>query len=380
MKSLPNIPRKKIIEVYEEFVQLYSGAQTELLKAAERALSSDPNPFNIVAGASVSSQLDEIKNRMQRSAFNYGRNLLISWIEELHTELVANGGAHGVTLLDFINSCRIKVENNVIIKLTSDRKWQIEWELPSDEDSEQIAIHIRNISISNDDIVPDYIIQYVWQSIIAYNNKNYLTSLALISIALEGTLRDALELKGYTYNYGAQVNDVYSFEEMEVYPDVNGFQVKFANAMPRNYNDFLTESGKVVPEKIRIKRFKNGPNWRMELRDIDYLKDFWSTDNIVTPATGSINIGGLGTALNVARNQAGILTNSILPADTDDVFQKVRNNLIHLSGAALTTPIASVGGISLEEFTSSRSRIFDAIWSICGTVDQLYIRISNGTL
>ncbi len=380
MKSFPNISRRKIVDVFDSFIALYSGDQIELLKAAERASSLHPNPFNIIPGGNVSVQLDEIKNRMQRSANYYGRNLLIAWVEELHKELVRNSGAHGVTISDFMQRCRIEVEDRVIVKFTPDGKWQIVLELPSEEENEEIVLHIRNVAISNNDIVPDYIIQYIRQAIFAYNSKNYLTSLALISVALEGTLRDALEQKGYSYNSNAHLNDTYAIEEMEVYSDTDGFKVKFLNAMPRPFNEFLTEAEKTIPEKIRVKRYKDGSKWRLELRDVDYLKDFWSTDNITIPATGTINIGGLGTALKVARDQANILANSILPRDTDDVFQKVRNNLIHLSGAALTAPIESVGGISLEEFASNRSRVFDAIWSICITVDKLYSKIIDGTL
>ncbi|WP_175636470.1 hypothetical protein [Pedobacter ghigonis] len=70
---------------------------------------------------------------------------------------------------------------------------------------------------------------------------------------------------------------------------------------------------------------------------------------------------------------------SILAEDTDEVIKQVRNNLIHLSGDALTNNITAVG-MTLEAFSQDQSRVFDTVWSICGATEILYTKIANGTL
>lgn len=378
MKSFPNFSRSKIIDIYDTIIELYSNDQIELLKAAEKATISDSSSFIINSG-SIDTQISEIRNLMQRTADNYGRNLLVKWIEELYSHLCQNGGAHGFSISDFLALCKIDIDSKTTINFDSNSRWKMIWYLNATEE-EKISLDIRNISVSSKAIVPNYIIQYINQAISAYNNKSYLTSLAMISIVLEGTLRDALEVKGYSYNSNTQKEDVYAIEDMEVYQYNDGFEVKFQTPMQKPYTDFLTEQGKTNPEVVRIKRYKSNNKWKLELRNVDYLMEYWSTDQIITPATGIVKIGGLGTALQIARGSAEILTNSILPQDTDSVFQLVRNNLIHLSGTALQNPINSLGGITLEEFSANQPRVFDAIWSICVTVDKLYNKIAENTL
>ena len=149
--------------------------------------------------------------------------------------------------------------------------------------------------------------------------------------------------------------------------------------MPRPHNDFLSEHNYNPPHLIRVKRIQKNQKWYLEIRDADYLKDFWSSD--VISQQGQVNITGLGAALRVARDVHGanILDATILPTDIDDVIQQVRNNLIHLSGDAITTTITAVG-VSLEEFASDQARVFDAISSICDAIDKIYSKIADGTI
>ena len=109
------------------------------------------------------------------------------------------------------------------------------------------------------------------------------------------------------------------------------------------------------------------------------MKDFWSS-NVIAQA-GQINISGLGTALKIARdiNEANILDVNILPTDIDGVIQQVRNNLIHLSGSALTMDIPAAG-MSLEDFASDPAKVFDTIASICDAIDKLYSKIADGSI
>ena len=376
MKSFPEIKRQKLISSFDAISNLFVGDQVKLLDAAEKALVDDPAPFMKNAG-DIQPQIATIRNRVQRVADNYGRNVLIKLIEELQFDLNSNGGAVGVNGNEFLSLCSVNIDNELKIKLNNNCRWIIEWEIPSQEGLEIISLPIRDRTISEADIVPSYIIQYVHQSIVAYRNKNYLTSLSLISIALEGTLRDILEVKGFSYSQGTPSEDVYELTNMEVSQDNDGYKVRFPGVVPNVFSDFLIEAGAISPCNIRLKRICRRGKWYIEIRDVDYIKDFW-TSNVITQQ-GQKNIGGLGTALKVARNEAAVLDNSILPDDMDEVIQQVRNNLIHLSGNAITKVISSVG-LSLDEFTKNQARVFDSIWSIIGTIETLYLKKANGDL
>lgn len=376
MKSFPEIKRQKLITSFDAISTLFESDQVKLLDAAERALAEDPTPF-VKNGGAIQPQIATVRHRVQRVAENYGRNVLVKLIEELQIDLNANGGAIGVNNEEFSNICSVNIENEVKIKLNANCRWVIEWEIPSQEGSEIIPLPIRDRTITQEDIVPNYIIQYVHQSIVAYRNKNYLTSLSLISIALEGTLRDVLEVKGFTYSQGAPSEDVYDLTNMEVSKDVDGYKVKFPGELPSPFTDFLTEEDATVPCNLRLKRIYRRGKWFIEIRDVDYIKNFWTSD--VITQEGQKNIGGLGTALKVARNEAAVLDNSILPDDMDEVIQQVRNNLIHLSGTAMSSIINSVG-ISLDEFSKNQARVFDSIWSIVGAIETLYLKKANETL
>lgn len=378
MTAFPNINRQTVINCFDAIVDLYAANPIKILDIAVIVLAGDPIPFTINAGTHT-TQIAGLRRRIDRVGNNYGRNFLILFIEELHNDLILNNGALGFHNNDFYRNCSIEIENGYNIIFTSNGKWELKWALPLQQTIENITLPIREIVVTNNDIVPKYIIEFVKQAINAYRSENYLTSLSLISIALEGTLRDVLEVRGYSYTHGAQSIDSYEIKDIEVSLNGAAFNVHFRDTMPRLSTDFLSEPASTSPHVSRIKRiFKNG-SWFLEIRNVDYLKEFWSSD--VVAVAGQINISGLGTALNVARNpaQANILDNSILPDDIDSVIQVVRNNLIHLSGVAMTTPIPTIG-MSLENFVSDQSRVFDTLWAICGAIDILYTKKADGTL
>jgi len=376
MNSFPEIKRKTVTDRYDKIVELFNGDQVKLLDAAEIAFSNDPTPF-IKSPDDIEPQLLNIRNRVNRIFDNYGRNILVKWIEALHNGINSNGGAMGVSEENFIEECYLFIEDNIEVRLIPSGKWVMEWKLSSQDEEEIIGLTIRDISIGNDDIIPDYIIQYVNQAINAYKNKHYLTSLSLISIALEGTLRDMLEEKGYSYVQGVSSVDGYESKKMEIFPATDGFEIKFPDTMPRDHLDFLQEASAIIPNQVKIKRIKKKGKWRLEIRNADYLIDFWSSNNI--DSVGQPNITGLGAALRMARNGASFLDNTILPEDTDDLIQQVRNNLIHLSGVALNTMIDNVG-MTLRDFSSNQALVFDTLWSVSGAIDQLYIKKANSTL
>lgn len=377
MRSFPIIKRRVLEDTFDSLVSLYSSDSTKILDAANLALTRGPNPF-VSNNGPIDPQLAIIRHKIRQIGSNQGRESLIFLIETLYADLIQQG-AIGVNVVDFCRVLVFEIENNIVLKYLSNGSWNLEWMLHTPQGNEYISIPLRRVSISQSDIVPHYLIQYVNQAITAYENENYLTALSLISIALEGTLRDALSSKGYTYTYGLPTNDSYEIKSAEISSSQNGYNINFQDVMPRAHNDFLSEAGKTSPHIVRVKRIQKNQNWFLEIRDAEYLKDFWSSN--VISQQGQVNITGLGAALRVARDVHGanILDATVLATDIDDVIQQVRNNLIHLSGDAITNTIPAVG-MSLEDFASDQARVFDTISSISDAINKLYSRIADSSL
>lgn len=380
MKSFPTISIQSLSSIFQNVVDLYSNDLDKILESARNVTQTDPNPFTFNPGGQIDAQIGEVKQRVKRGTNNYGRNLLIKIIEELNQDLYTNGGAIGVTQVDLVSTFEHSSLFGYKLLFKENNSWKFKWDVQLHEYPDQIELTVRDKSISSDDIIPPYVLQYVIQSLSSFNQKSYLTSLALISIALEGTLRDALSEKGYTYIFGRPENDTYGIIDMDVSlnPGGNGYLVNFNGDTESSAVSYVAADGVATSETVRVKRVLRAGRWFLEIRDVDNLKEYWSS-NHVTQA-GSVNIGGLGKALKVARYDEGILDGATLPSDTDEIIQKVRNNLIHLSGDALTAAISDTNNETLETFVSSQIKVYDVISSICNTIEGLYTKIADGTL
>ncbi len=134
-------------------------------------------------------------------------------------------------------------------------------------------------------------------------------------------------------------------------------------------------------EVVKIKRIRKNDRNFLEIRGADGILDFWSSNTVVQ--AGETQIGGLGAAINISRNQANILAPTDLPPDLDKVIQAVRNNLIHLSGSAMNEEVTKNHlneSISLGDFLKNKNRVFDAVCTIGETINIIFNRISSETL
>ena len=379
MKSFPIINNNVLSSVFVEIVSLYNGDKIKLLEAAVRATATEHQPF-VISPNDVDNQITVLKNRILRTADSYGQSLLIKWIEELYDNLF-DTGAVGVSNLNFIETTKINLVDNSYIKYLSSKKWVWIWEITVEGNTNQISQHIRGKENPSTIIVKDYILQYVQQAVNAYNNLRPAAALSLMSIALEGTLRDALAIKGYSYSFGSPAQDVYEISDMHIHKIEDGFKVTFPAAMPRLHSDFLNESDSPAHEVVRLKRIIKNERTFIELRGADNILDFWTSDTVAQE--GQTQIGGLGAAIDVSRNLATILNPTDLPPDLDRVIQAVRNNLIHLSGAAMDEEVMRNHlneSITLGDFLNNKNRVFDAVCTIGETINTIFNRIASNTL
>lgn len=379
MNSFPIINNTILSTLFDKIVALYTADKVKLLEAAERATSDEHQPF-VVSPNDLDNQIAVLKNRILRTADSYGQTLLIKWIEELYDNLVVTG-AVGVSNETFIETTKIILVDNSYIKYLSSKKWVWVWEITVEGNTSKILQHIRGKDNPSTVIVKDYILQYVQQAINAYSNRRPAAALSLMSIALEGTLRDALAIKGYSYSFGSPTQDVYELSDMHIYKLEDGFKVFFPNEMPNNHVNYLNEPESPSHVEVRIKRLRKNDRNILEIRNVDEILDFWSSDTVAQ--AGQIQIGGLGAAIRISRNEAEILTPTDLPPDLDRVIQAVRNNLIHLSGSAMEQEVTlnyRNESVSLGDFLNNKNRVFDAVCTIGETIDTLYKRIASETL
>lgn len=379
MNSFPFINNDLIISAFDRIKDLFHQDKVKVLDAAEKATVNDQHPFLKTANA-IDPQIETIRIKLTRTAYNYGLKLFIKIAEELYDELTANG-AVGVNQNDFLNLLMIVLEDQGILKYSVNKQWIVSWKLDIDGYTRSIEIGLRNKNLPGIDIVPDYVLQYVQQATYAYHNKRHAASLALMTIALEGTLRDALSVKGYNYQHGAPSQDVYQLVDVEIHKDPAGYKVLFPSAMPLDHNHYLSAVGDPIFKTFRIKRVLKGQATFLEIRQANDLIDYWSSNTVVTQ--GTTQISGLGTAIDISRNQAAILTPIDLPEDLDGAIQSVRNNLIHLSGNAMNEQVdVDLAGapITLGDFLKDKNKVFDAICTIGDAINKIYERISAGTL
>jgi len=379
MNSFPILNTNLITAAFDRIKHLFHQDKVKMLEAAERATASEQFPFAKTANA-IDPQLEVVRNKLIRTAHEYGQKLYVKIVEELFNGLVSTG-ATGVNQNDFLNAVCITLDDQSLLSFANNKQWFVSWKLEINGNERDIKIGIRNKQFPQTDIVPDYVLQYLQQATYAYKTKRHAASLALMTIALEGTLRDALQVKGYTYHFGTPSQDVYQIEDIQIHKDPAGYKVVFPSSMPLNHNHFLSATGDPLFKTYRIKRVLKGGAFYLEIRQANDLLDYWSSNTVVTHGTAQIS--GLGAAINISRNQAAILTPIDLPEDLDGAIQSVRNNLIHLSGNAMNEEVdfdLNGAPITLGDFLRSSNKVFDAVCTIGDTVNKIYERIAAGTL
>ncbi len=148
--------------------------------------------------------------------------------------------------------------------------------------------------------------------------------------------------------------------------------------MPLGAADFVN-SFAGAPVEIKLKRIpkKNGARIDLSVVAPNPLFEHWTTATVETP--GVLTVGGLGAALDIARNQVGCVTAEDLALDFDEVLQAVRNNLVHLSGAALDTPLPRFEvlkrGFALRDFLLDDLLVQDFVAAISRFVTVQYVEL-----
>jgi hypothetical protein len=302
--------------------------------------------------------------------------LFFDLIEEIQCQLLGQD-VHAERLRDLIV---LETNKDFKVRLSENDAWLIEWELEHPDDL-QDKRKIITVAHKSDwgDVVPWTVIQYLDSGFLLYKQKSYATALALMSIAVEATLRDVLSTKGYGFNPHASKVDVYEFSRAQVNVSGSDYTLTFLDVLPKGAGELLLSAGGILPIDIKIRRNKNPDKDDLLIRAPQYLLDHWSGNKIVQPAETK-NIGGLGEALKIARVVERIITKADLFPDVDEVLQAIRNNLIHLSNNSLNEELPQLSAvlkkkITLKDFIDQPKYVFDYLIDIPRFINDQYVKL-----
>ena len=207
MKPLLILSNDKIIETYERFRTTLKGNDMVMFEAMRECTKSLPNAFQLPSNIDeYEKKHQEIINKLKLGdIIGFGFDQAIRLVIEILKIAKFSSGIPGVNINDLYSiACFQTAYKNIKLRITKKLSLCAEWEV------EVYSLGVRetyniNVDLYNDEIdeiVPDYVFEYINGAIIAYNNQLYAVSSVLISIATEVTLRDTLISKGYEYSYG----------------------------------------------------------------------------------------------------------------------------------------------------------------------------------
>jgi hypothetical protein len=266
--------------------------------------------------------------------------------------------------------------------------WLVGWRI-SDAQGLSDAREVVAVTYESswDQIVPWPVVQYLNSGILLYKQRAYATALALMSIAVEATLRDLLSTKGYSFTPGASKVDIYDYSHAQIASSGNSYSLTFLDAMPLGPADLATSASGAVPVDVQIRRNINLRKNRVDLlmRVPPYLVDHLSTNQIVQQGIPK-GVDGLGEALRIARDVEKVITPRDLPPDVDVVLKAVRNNLIHLSSDSMRTELpryasrSNTGQFTVKDFVNEADLVFDLVADIPDFVNKQYVKLWHAGL
>jgi hypothetical protein len=381
MRTSFHFPQDQPVQAYDRLCDSLQGNERILFDAMVEVTRDRNNSFIAPANPGEYIQKhEEIRSLLSYRRLLGGLDTIFDLMEVVGNRIQTAGNLVGLTTDQVFDVLFLETSDpNVSVRLNRDLRWSAVWGLssPIQGGDERSEIALEVYSSDWGEVVPKYVVDYINMAVYAHEQCLYGPAVALISIAIEATLRDVLEVRGFSFNPGASVVDIYSYSDAQVGVDGNGYTVSFLQPMPKSPAEFLTSTGGNPFVEISVRRkFNQRREFDLLVRAKPCLIDHWSRDDIQQPAQPRVN--GLGEALDIARNQEGFLTPIDLPTDFDEVIQLVRNNLIHLSGEALTTSLNAVdptGNTSLGDFLEDREMIYDLVVNVPRFINTQYIEL-----
>lgn len=389
MKYPVHVSGRVLEQKLDAVLQLLGGSQHLLFTEMDRLTVGTPSHVAAPTDAAdFGRKRNEIARILQSPVMLRGLEIALRLFEKVYEEVDRQGGVPGYRPQDLLDLLRIETEQpDETISLSTDMHWIVEWPVHLPADSPEKRMSCKWLARDWGTVVPPYVVNYLSSAATARRQKRNDAAVALLSIAAEATLRDVLLSRGYSFAHGLPARDVHAYSRAEVTADAAAgtYIVRFHDPMSLGVNDFGT-SFAGAPVEIQLRRVpKDAGGARIDLNVIapTPLHEHWTTSAVQT--SGVPTVSGLGAALNIARNVEACVTAEDLALDFDEVLQAVRNNLVHLSGEALNTPLPRFdiikNGFALRDFLLDDLLVQDFVAAISRFVTVQYVNLRrSGTL
>jgi hypothetical protein len=325
----------------------------------------------------------EIENQLSRFInFLNRKSFFFEFLDEILIQLDNDGYRQYVDR--FLSNAVIETIYDYKIRLSPLVAWGLSWNVFLDPSDINTQRDLLALSYANDwgPIIPSTVLQYLISGTLLYKQKIFPTAVALMTIAVEATLRDVLWANGgYTFTAGASKVDIYKYTKASVDVSPTGYNLIIVDPVTQTPQNLRTSFQGALPVEIEIRRSINQAKNRLDfvVKAPPNLIDHWSTSDVQQKGNPKI-IGGLGEALDIARSTS-VITNDDLQAPVDDTLKAIRNNLIHLSSNALGEELKNFawkkpGGIfTLSDFVQDKELVFDLITEIPEFVNNQYLKL-----
>jgi hypothetical protein len=265
MNLLFHIPPENLTETYLKVKRILSGHDSIIFDAMTEIsptfkLPNEPGEFN--------QKHREIERIIGYPYALKGREIALQLMNKIYHNIMHNGGVPGVDSNTLLNAISFKTNvPNIRIFLTNDFYWAVEWAVNLNfngiNDVDKIVLDLYDDDWN--EIVPPHIIQYIHSAVLSYQQKINAVSVALLSIAFEGTLRDVLFAKGYSFEPGASSVDVYPYVKANIGFTENCYTLSFNGNMPKKIDDFNVSSCGSPNIEVEIRRVINKNKNRIDL-------------------------------------------------------------------------------------------------------------------
>ena len=313
------------------------------------------------------------------------RGVFFDLVEELHSQLVNDGKEAVAKRLRGMVS--LPSRDDSLIKLNAEGAWIIQWKVT---DVDPLGDHEYLITLAvygrkRLEIIPWRVVEYISSGIVLFRKGAYAAALALMTAAVEATLRDALATRGYEFKKGAGKVDTYKTSSVNLGVADNSYTLTYSDPMPSDPASLAMSQSSNLPVSVKIRRLARRPEGsktNLLLTVPDFLLDNLSSNEVETAAWPK-TISGLGHALSIARSTEKLIDASDLPPDLDDVLKAVRNNLLHLSRSSLNVPLpqynsrSKTGTYTLEDFVEDKELVLAFITDIPQFVNAQYLKLCH---
>lgn len=382
MKLLSQISPGSVLPVYQSLRDLLKGNERIIFDSVASITAGQKKPFAVPADSSEYEQKhEEIGAMLETADIRKKRGMSLRLMSEIWRRTKSEADKLPGDVVEGVRKAiRFDtVGSEISIELSRDLKWEASWGVKhrSLQLSQTISLEIYNSDLK--EIVPEYVVEYASSAIHAYRQNMNATAAALLSIAVEATLRDVLIERGYSFTPGALSVDIFKYTDAGVSVSGNSYVLTFTEPSLKPPADLHISSGGAASVDIRVRRYINAKNrGRVDLYVLapDYLIDHWSVSDVDRPANPK-NIGGLGQALSTAREV--FLLPAKLPVDLDEVILTVRNNLIHLSGETLNKQLDieddDGNQLTLKQFLEDPWTMFSFVTYVLRFVNDTYVEL-----